>query len=108
MPTAGRSRPPESRSRVASSLARTTGCRTGRTMTLVPNSMFLMREAMKAMKVTGSRRSSRPAMRSLSQMESMSRASQRSMKSKMEAGVIGPKGQAPRPMPMRTFMGLPL
>ena len=77
-------------------------------MTLVPNSMFRIREAMKAIKVTGSRRSSRPAMRSLSQRESMSRASQRSMNSKMESGVIAPKGQDPRPMPMRTFMGLPL
>ncbi len=53
-PTAGWNRPPDSRSRLAISLARTTGFRPGRTSTPVPNRSRRLRPAAMAMAMSGS------------------------------------------------------
>ena len=66
--TPGSSRPPDSRSRVASSLASSTGLRPGSTSTLVPNFSFVVRPAATASATSGSGAS--PVMRSLSHSES--------------------------------------
>jgi hypothetical protein len=75
---AGSVRPPERKSRVAISLAKTVGFRSGKARTLVPNLSFLVRAATKDRATIGSTLSCEETIRSLSQRESIPSASQAS------------------------------
>src|SRR5690606_26323503 len=99
-PTAGSRRPPDRRSRLASSLATTTGLRPGRTSTLVPSFNRRVRPAATARPTNGS--GAGPARRSLSHSESKPRRSSRSTSA--ETRSASPAGVCvPSPKPMRTF-----
>ncbi len=96
-PTAGSRRPPDSRSRLASSLATTTGLRPGSTRTLVPSLSRRVRPAATASAISGS--GPGPVSRSLSHSESKPLASSASTKpGKRSASPVSVCVPSPRPM----------
>ena len=104
-PTASSRRPPDRKSRVASSLARTVGFLSGRASTLVPNFILRVRAATHERATTGSRLRASDTTRSLSHSESMARDSARSTALQNASGLVSPKGQPLKPMPMPILMG---
>ena len=98
-PKAGRSLPPDMRSSVASSFARTMGLRPGRTMTLMPIFNFCVRAA--AIDIATSGSGATPPMRSLSHKLSNRRRSRVSTTSRKLVSLSFVR--TPRPNPTRTF-----
>src|SRR5919109_4907096 len=101
-PKAGSIRPSLRKSMVASSLARTIGSRTGNTATLMPNLVRLVRPAIMARVVMGSRDGAGFRIRSFSQMESSPLVSTRS--TKFQKSLVRSNGQPEKPTPMRIFI----